>query len=103
MWNNMGSAWWEPPRRSSPGSGVLENRYAGHRRPQLVLGEVQVLHGLVEVGLVGRHVEVAVAAQRREDRLLLAALLAPVGLPDRRRDGVRRLRGRDDALRPREH
>jgi hypothetical protein len=41
---------------------------------------------------------VAVAAQRSEDDLGLARLGAVAGLADGRRDRVRRLRGRDDAL-----
>ena len=51
-----------------------------------------------EVLLVAGQVEVAVAAQRGQDHLLLAGLLAAVGLTDRRGDRVRRLGRGDDAL-----
>ena len=55
-----------------------------------------------EVGLVRRHVEVTVAAERGEDRARLAGLLAAQGLPDRGRDRVRRLGRRHDPLGARE-
>src|SRR3989337_49885 len=49
---------------------------------------------------VARHVHEAVAADVEGDRLRLARLLALQGLVDRARDGVRALRGGQEALRP---
>ena len=50
------------------------------------------------VGVVGGHVEVAVAAEVEEDHPLLAGLLRRLGLVDRGADRVRRLGRRQDAL-----
>jgi hypothetical protein len=62
----------------------------------------EVNHVAPEVLVVRGEVEVAVAAHGHQDHLLLPGPLAVHRLPDGRRDRVRRLRRRDDALRPRE-
>uniref|UniRef100_A0A0A9EEK9 Tryptophan synthase-related n=1 Tax=Arundo donax TaxID=35708 RepID=A0A0A9EEK9_ARUDO len=69
---------------------------------QLVRRVRQVDHVASQVLLVRGEVEVAVAAHGHQDHLLLPGPLALQRLPDRRRDRVRRLRRRDDALRPSE-
>ena len=50
------------------------------------------------VGVVGGHVEVAVAAEVEQDHPLLARLLGRLGLVERRADRVRGLGRRDDPL-----
>src|SRR5882724_8464829 len=92
-----------PCRRSTLGAllrldlrQLLERLLDLRRRVRVVLE----LAG--EVSLVGAEVEVAVAREVEENRLALAVALAPQCLVDRDADGVRRLRGRDDALGARE-
>ena len=82
--------------RSGQSSG--EDRDVGHRRGDRVVGELVVDHLAGEVLLVGRQVEVAVAAQGGEDDLGLAGLLARQRLADGGGDGVGRLGRRDDPL-----
>ena len=59
---------------------------------------VVILQIALQVAVVGRHVEVTVAAQVEGDDLLLAALLASQRLFDGHGDGVGGLRRGDDAL-----
>ena len=71
-------------------------------RPQragdLGLRQLVVLEAVVQVVVVGGHVEVAVAGQVEQDHLLVAGLVGPLGRVDRALDGVRGLGRRDDAL-----
>ena len=80
----------QDPADGQPGEGVVD----------ALLGELEVLHLARQVALVGGHVEVAVAAQRGQDHLLLAGFGAALGLLDHGGERVRRLRRRDDALGP---
>src|SRR5204863_1078548 len=87
--------WPSWPARSGPGGGQ-----PGKSLVDALLGELEVLHLARQVALVGGHVEVAMAAQRGQDHLLLTGFGAAPGLLDHGSERVRRLRGRDDALGP---
>src|SRR5690606_16439139 len=77
------------PTASHLRDGLL--RLPQDRILQVVVGELAA-----EIGFVGAHVEVAVAAEVEEDGPGLAGLLAPQGLVDGRPDGVAALRRRQD-------
>jgi hypothetical protein len=79
-----------------------ELRHAAQRLLDLARRVFVVLELAAQVRLVGAEVEVAVAGEVEQDRLLLAFLLGALGLVDGHPDGVGRLRGRDDAFRARE-
>src|SRR5947209_7955338 len=95
------------PVRDAPGCGhaSLEevNLYRGDtlHRFRDELGWIGVVFELaLEVAVVSGHVEVTVAAQVEQDRLLFAGLLAAERLVDGGTNGMGALRGRDDPLRP---
>lgn len=67
---------------------------------QLLRRVREIDHVSPQVLLVRGEVEMSVPAHGHQDDLLLPGPLALQRLPDRRRDCVRRLRRRDDALRP---
>ena len=77
--------WWAAPR------GRIEAR-----------GGLEVDHAAVQVGVVGREVEVAVPGQGDEDHPIVAGLRGPVRLADRRGDRVAGLGCRHDPLGARE-
>jgi len=75
----------------------------GQRREgflDLLGGVLVILEAPSEVALVGRQVEMAVAAQVEQDDLRLARLTGGQRLVDRDADGMGRLGGRQDAFRP---
>src|SRR4051794_18587733 len=77
------------PEASGDRGGALWKR--GEGGFEVGLGELRVLEGAGEVGVVGGQVEVAVAAEAEQDRALLARLLGGLGLFDRPADRVRGL------------
>src|SRR4030042_1328162 len=95
------------PGRVSPtvtGERPLDRhlRQVRERLLHLLGGVVEVLELARGVGVVRRHVDVAVAGEVEEDDLLLALLLRLERLVDRAADGVRRLGRGDDELGARE-
>ena len=94
------------PRRASGARGARRSPGASGRRLErrlhVRLRELRVLELPGQVGLVGGHVEVAVAGQAEQDHALLARLLGRLGLVDHRADRVGRLRPGDDPLGARE-
>ena len=72
------------------------------RRVPVGLGELRVLEGAGQEGVVGAEIEVAVAAQAEQDHSLLACLARRVGFLEDRADRVGGLGRRDDPLGARE-
>src|ERR1700742_2882206 len=70
------------------GDGGNVARELFQRRFHVVLVEVRVLEVAGQVGVVGREVEVPMAAQAEEDRARLASLLGGLGLLDHGADRV---------------
>ena len=83
-----------PTARATGQLGHLDHRERGQRGLDLLERVLVVLEVAGQVALVGRQVEVAVAAQVEQDDLGLAGLAGRQRLVDRHADGVGRLRGR---------
>ena len=84
---------WALPIRPAP-------TQAGQRHRQLILAIALIAQLACKVVAVGRHVEVAVAAQIEQDHLALALRLAAQGLDDGALDGMVGLGRGHDALGP---